>query len=61
MLMRPETLLARSGHGDDDAVGSVVPPLHLATTFARDADYELVGPFVYRRYGSPAVAQAEDA
>ncbi len=58
--MRPETLLARAGHGGNDAVGSVVPPLHLTTTFARDAEYELVGPFVYRRYGSPTVEQAED-
>ena len=58
--MRPETLLARSGHGDSDAVGSVVPPLHLTTTFARDEDYDLVGPFVYRRYGSPTVEQAEE-
>ena len=36
--LRPETLAAKAGYQHDPATGAVVPPIHLATTYARDAD-----------------------
>jgi cystathionine gamma-synthase len=39
--------------------GAVVPPLHVSTTFARDADYELPSAHDYSRDGNPAFAQPE--
>lgn len=57
--MSIDTLLARAGHYVDPQTGAVVPPLHTSTTYARDNTYELLGDFVYGRYGSPTAAQAE--
>ena len=54
------TVLAQAGHGVDPTTGAVVPPLHTATTFARDSDNELLGDYVYSRYGNPTVAHAEE-
>lgn len=51
---RPRTLLAQLGHYFDDATGAITPPLHLATTFARDRDYRLVGPYSYARERHPS-------
>lgn len=42
--MKPETLAAQALHTVDEATGAVVPPIHLATTYARDASYALRGP-----------------
>ncbi|MEO8700629.1 MAG: PLP-dependent aspartate aminotransferase family protein [Kofleriaceae bacterium] len=42
--MKPETLAAQALHAIDPATGAIVPPIHLATTFARDAAYALAGP-----------------
>lgn len=57
-LPRIDTLLLHA-IAADRATGAAVPALHLSTTFARDDDYELPGDFLYRRYGSPTLAQAE--
>jgi len=54
-----DTRLARAGHFQDEATGGLVPPLHTSTTFARDADYELKGEYIYGRYGNPTVSVAE--
>lgn len=54
----PETKAAQALHPVDRTTGAVVPPIHPATTFARDENYELIGHF-YSRYGSPSVDQAE--
>jgi cystathionine gamma-synthase len=56
---RPETLAAQALHFVDGPTGAVVPPLHAATTFARDADYAIRGEVSYSRYGGPAVDQVE--
>ena len=37
----------------DDATGALAPPLHLATTFARDASYALRGTYTYIREANP--------
>src|SRR5947207_736814 len=42
--MKPETVAAQALHSIDPATGAVVPAIHLATTYARDADYALRGP-----------------
>ena len=39
--------------------GAVVPPIQVSTTFARDADYELVAGRDYARDKNPALAQPE--
>lgn len=47
------TLLAHAGCSAEAVTGAVVPPIYPSTTFARDADYELPGDFIYARYGTP--------
>ncbi|MBL0213266.1 MAG: PLP-dependent transferase [Myxococcales bacterium] len=56
--MKPETLAAQALHAIDAATGAIVPPIHLSTTFARDADYQPRGP-TYARDESPAPVHAE--
>ena len=54
-----ETLLAQGGHFIDPETGAIVPPIHTATTYARDEHYELIG-YGYSRSGNPTCAQVED-
>jgi len=56
--VRPETLAAQALHGIDAPTGATVPPIHLATTYARDARYQLVGPG-YARDENPTPVHAE--
>lgn len=56
--MRFETLTVHAGTGPDPSTGAVAPPIHLATTFARDADYAVRGPS-YARDDSPTPVVAE--
>ena len=56
----PATRLAHAGGPADPATGAVVPPIQPATTFQRDADYELVGGYVYGRYSHPTAELVED-
>jgi cystathionine gamma-synthase len=55
---RPETLAAQALHTIDAATGAVVPPIHLATTYARDADYQSRG-ITYARDENPTPVVAE--
>jgi cystathionine gamma-synthase len=57
--VKPETLAAKAIHAIDHATGAVVPPIHLATTYARDANYELRGPMMYTRDENPGTIPAE--
>jgi cystathionine gamma-synthase len=41
MKQTPATLLAQADHFIDEHTGSVTPPIHHSSTFARDGDYEL--------------------
>ncbi len=52
------TALAQANHFIDDRSGDIVPPLHSATTFARDDKYDLIGA-TYQRSGTPAWELAE--
>ena len=45
----PETLLAQAAHFIDPADGAIVPPIRPSTTFARNADYALMGRSDYIR------------
>ncbi|MDQ3366604.1 MAG: PLP-dependent aspartate aminotransferase family protein [Myxococcota bacterium] len=56
--MKPETLAAKAIHAIDAATGAIVPPILLATTYARDADYQLRGPG-YSRDDNPTPVHAE--
>src|SRR5262245_41486118 len=51
--MRIETLAVRAGHDVDPASAAVTPPIHLSTTFAREADGSYRAGFVYSRYANP--------
>ena len=51
--MRFETLTVHSGPGPDPVTGGVAPPIHLATTFARDATGMPLGGHTYIRESNP--------
>ncbi len=54
-----DTLLAQGGRFLDRETGAVVPPIHPATTFARDDRYETSG-YTYSRDANPTVAHVEE-
>jgi cystathionine gamma-synthase len=56
--MKPETVAAQALHAVDETTGAIVPPIHLATTYARDASYALRGPG-YTRDENPTPVVAE--
>ncbi len=51
--MRIETLAVRAGHAADSATGAVTPPIHLSTTFEREADGSYRGGHIYARTSNP--------
>jgi len=55
---RPETIAAQALHSIDEPSGAVVPPIHLSTTYARNAAYELRGR-TYTRDENPTPVIAE--
>ena len=58
---KPATLAAQAGGAVDGATGGVVPPVHFATTFARDEAYApLVGDNTYLRSHQDNARMAED-
>jgi len=57
--LAPATRAAQAMHAMDPRTGAVVPGIELASTFARDDDYELRDGYVYGRYGNPTTRQAE--
>jgi cystathionine gamma-synthase len=58
---RPETRVVHAGAGPDRVTGAVVPPIHLATTFVRDEENQLVSPYLYSRYANPTRDALEGA
>ncbi len=58
--MRPETIAAQAGGAIDAATGAVVPPIHVATTFVRDADNQYRRGYCYGRSDNATVRQVED-
>lgn len=55
-----ETTCVHSGREPDPQTGAVVPPLHLSTTFERDADGGWARGFKYTRYTNPTRASLEE-
>lgn len=55
----PNTLLAQAGHYVDSQSGAVVPPIHTATTYARDETYTPLGGRTYARDENPTFEQVE--
>ncbi len=58
--VRFDTIAAHAA-GPDPATLAVAPPIHLSTTFARNADYALAAPYSYVREGSPTHDLVETA
>jgi cystathionine gamma-synthase len=58
--MRPETIAVKAIE-IDEATGALVPPIHLSTTYARDADYKLIADRDYTRDKNPTPLGAEHA
>lgn len=58
--MRPETIAVKA-IDIDKPTGAVVPPIHLSTTYARDADYQLVDGRDYTRDKNPTPLGVEHA
>ena len=50
--MRIETVAVHAGHAVDETTGAVAPPIHLSSTFERNADGSYRG-FSYSRSGNP--------
>jgi len=57
--MKPETIAAQALHAIDAATGAIVPPIQLATTYARDASYQLIDNRDYTRDKNPTPLHAE--
>ena len=57
--MRIETLAVHAGHAVDPTTGAVTPPIHLTTTFGRDADGSLPHGFIYARSDNPTRQELE--
>src|SRR5262245_37508723 len=57
--MHIETLSIHADHEPDGATGALVPPIHLATTFLRDADGSYPGGYSYIRNSNPNRAGLE--
>lgn len=51
--LRIETLAVHAGHAIDPATGAVAPPIHLSTTFERDAEGGYTHGYVYGRSANP--------
>jgi cystathionine gamma-synthase len=58
--VKPETIAAQAGGVVDAATGAVVPPIHVATTFVRDADNQYRRGYCYGRSDNATVRQVED-
>src|SRR5262245_61608079 len=57
--LTPETIAAQAGGAGDPGTGAIVPPVHIATTFVRDADNRYRRGFCYGRSDNATVQQVE--
>jgi cystathionine gamma-synthase len=55
----PETIAAQAGGAVDETTGGIVPPIHVATTFVRDADNQYRRGYSYGRPDNATVRQVE--
>src|SRR3954467_3022396 len=59
--MRIETVAVHAGHEVDPATGAVAAPIHLSTTFERDAEGNYAHGYIYGRSGNPTRHSLEKA
>jgi cystathionine gamma-synthase len=59
--LRLETLAVHAGHAVDPATGAVATPIHLSTTFERDAEGNYPQGYIYGRSGNPTRTALETA
>jgi cystathionine gamma-synthase len=57
--LHPDTVAAQAGGFADDATGGLVPPIHVASTFVRDADNQYRRGYCYGRADNATVRQVE--
>jgi cystathionine gamma-synthase len=57
--IQPETISAQALGWTDEATRAVIPPIHVSTTYLRDADNQYRSGRVYARADNPAFDQAE--
>ena len=57
--MHIETIAVHAGHEVDPSTAAVTPPIHLSTTFAREADGSYRAGYLYSRYQNPNRAALE--
>lgn len=57
--LHPETIAAQAGGIADSATGGLVPPIHIASTFVRDADNQYRRGYCYGRADNATVRQVE--
>src|ERR1043165_6077863 len=60
-MMRVETLAVHAGHEVDAATGAVATPIHLSTTFERDAEGNYPHGYIYGRSANPNRSALEAA
>ncbi len=58
--MNIETIAVHSGRSVDHVTGAVAPPIHMSTTFEREADGSYPHGFVYGRTGNPTRTLLEE-
>ena len=58
--MKLETMAVHAGRTIDPATGAIAPPLHLSTTFEREADTSYPRGYVYTRSGNPNRTMLEE-
>ena len=58
--MNIETIAIHSGRSVDPTTGAIVPPIHMSTTFEREADGSYPHGFVYGRSGNPSRTLLEE-
>lgn len=58
--LRPETIAAQAGGHIEPQTGAIVPPIHISTTYQRDADNEYRSGYIYGRADNPQTRQAEE-
>jgi cystathionine gamma-synthase len=57
--LHPDTIAAQAGGIGDDTTGGLVPPIHVASTFLRDADNQYRRGYCYGRADNATVRQVE--
>jgi cystathionine gamma-synthase len=57
--LHPQTIAAQGLGWIDAETGAVVPPIHNATTYARDENYDLIGKHSYARPNNPTLEPPE--